>query len=150
MCYRLSTIDISTEHMITCSCYMFMIWLIYQKVEAMVVVELQARGLPSQSPHICNSKTFTFLAFSRCFCPRRLTVIHAFIHTLMAVAAIQGADQHIKSSLGFVILPKDTSKCRPGESNQQASQKRHWLCPWATAPTTTIPLDILMKTSENF
>ena len=25
---------------------------------------------------------------------------------------------HIRSSLGFSVLPKDTSTCRPGESNQ--------------------------------
>ena len=37
----------------------------------------------------------------------------------MAVAAVQGADQHIRSSLEFSILPKDTLTCRPGESNQQ-------------------------------
>ena len=42
-----------------------------------------------------------------------------FIHTLMEVAAMQGADQHIWSSLEFSILPEDTSTCRPGESNQQ-------------------------------
>ena len=39
-----------------------------------------------------------------------------FIHTLMVVAAKQGTNQHISSSLRFSILPKDT--CRPGESNQ--------------------------------
>ena len=37
----------------------------------------------------------------------------------MAVAAIQGADQHIRRSLGFSILLKDTSTCRLGESNRQ-------------------------------
>ena len=49
-----------------------------------------------------------------------LTVIHTYTHTLMVVAAMQGAGQHIRSSLGISILPKDTSTCRPGESNQQA------------------------------
>ena len=39
----------------------------------------------------------------------------------MGVAAMQGADQHIRSSLGFSVLPKDTSTCRPGESNQRPS-----------------------------
>ena len=33
--------------------------------------------------------------------------IRTYIHTLMAVAAVQGA-RHIRSSLGFSILPKDT------------------------------------------
>ena len=53
--------------------------------------------------------------FSRCFCPKRFTEIH----TLMSVAAMQGAAQHIRSSLGFSILPKDTSPCEPGELNQR-------------------------------
>ena len=35
----------------------------------------------------------------------------------MAVVAMQGANQHILSSLGFSILDKD----RPGESNQRPS-----------------------------
>ena len=42
----------------------------------------------------------------------------------MAVAAMQGADLYIRSSYGFSILPKDTSKCRPGESNQQSSDNK--------------------------
>ena len=45
-------------------------------------------------------------AFRRRSCPKQLTVIH----TLMAVAAMQGADQHIRSSLGFSILPKDRNQ----------------------------------------
>ena len=40
------------------------------------------------------------------------------------MCAIYGADQQIRSSLGFSILPKDTSKCRPGESNQQPSDNK--------------------------
>ena len=44
------------------------------------------------------------------------TYSNSCIHTLMAVmAAMKGADKHIKSSLGFSILPKDTSTCRLGE-----------------------------------
>ena len=34
------------------------------------------------------------------------------VHTVMVVAAMQGADQHI--SFGFNFLPKDTSTWRPG------------------------------------
>ena len=41
-------------------------------------------------------------------CPKRLKVIHTYIDTLMAVAAMQGANQHIGSNLPFSILPKDT------------------------------------------
>ena len=62
-----------------------------------------------------------FRAFIRVFCPKRLTVTHTYIHTLMAVAAMQGADQHVRSSLGLSILGKNTWTCRPrpGESNQR-------------------------------
>ena len=45
----------------------------------------------------------------------KATVIPTYIHTLMVVAAMQGADQHIRSSLGFSILRKDTSTWRPEE-----------------------------------
>ena len=34
---------------------------------------------------------------------------------------MQGADQHIRSSLGFSILPKDSSTWTQGESNQRSS-----------------------------
>ena len=72
------------------------------------------------------------MAFSRYFCPTRLKVIHTYIDTLMVVAAMQGADQHMRSSLGFSILPKDTSACRTGETNQRLIT-RCWLYPWAIA-----------------
>ena len=49
----------------------------------------------------------------------KATHSNSFIHTRTVAAAMQGADQHITSSFGFSILPKDTSTCRPGESNQQ-------------------------------
>ena len=42
----------------------------------------------------------------------------------MVVAAMQGADQHIRSSLGFRILPKDTLTCRPGRENQRPSNNK--------------------------
>ena len=54
----------------------------------------------------------------------KMTCSNSYIHTLMAVAAMQGADQHIRSSLGFSILPKDTLTCRPGELNQQPSNNK--------------------------
>ena len=65
-----------------------------------------------------------FTAFSRCLFPMQLTVIHTYIHTLMVVAAMQGADQQIRSSLEFSILPKDTSTCRPGDPNQRPSDNK--------------------------
>ena len=42
--------------------------------------------------------------------------VQSNIHT-----PLQGDDQHIRSSLGFNILPMGTSTCRPGASNQQPS-----------------------------
>ena len=44
-------------------------------------------------------------------------IFHTYIHTLMAVAALQGADQHIRSILGFSNLLV-TPTCRLGELNQ--------------------------------
>ena len=37
----------------------------------------------------------------------------------MVVAAMKGADQHTRSSLGLSMLPMDTSTRRPGEMNQR-------------------------------
>ena len=69
----------------------------------------------------------------------------------MAVAATQSASQHIRSSLGFNILPKDTSTCRPGESNQHPSNDKS-LYPWAkNTPSYSIMgawMEICFKTSE--
>ena len=59
------------------------------------------------------------------FCPKRLTV--------MMVAAMQGIDQHIRSNLGFSILPKDTSTCRPGNQTNDLPITRRWYYPRATA-----------------
>ena len=42
----------------------------------------------------------------------------------MVVAAMQGADKHMQSSLGFSILPKDTLTCRLGESNLQTADNK--------------------------
>ena len=44
--------------------------------------------------------TFTFGAFSGCFCPKRLTVIRTYVHTLMAVAAMQDARPAHQEQLG--------------------------------------------------
>ena len=66
----------------------------------------------------------TFTASSRHFYPKQLAVIH----TLMAVAAM-----HIRSSLGFSILPKDTLTCRPGNRTSDLLNTKCWLYPWATA-----------------
>lgn len=51
-----------------------------------------------------------------------LQLIHIYIYSLRAVPPMQGADQNIKSSLGFNIMPKDTSTCRHSESNQRPSE----------------------------
>ena len=76
----------------------------------------------------------------RHFCPKRLTVIHTYIHTLMVVAAMKGADQHIGSSLGLSILSKDTVTCRPGESTSDLQITRCWLYPWATVAKPPVHL----------
>ena len=55
---------------------------------------------------------------------KRLAVIHTYIHILMAVAAMQVADQQIRRSLRFGILPKDTLTCTPGELNQHPSDNK--------------------------
>ena len=59
------------------------------------------------------------ITFSRRFCPKWITVFH----TLMVLAAMWGAD-HIRSSLSVSMLHKDTSTCRPGESNQRPSNNK--------------------------
>ena len=51
----------------------------------------------------------------------------------MAAAPMQAAIQHIRSSLGFYILPKDTSACRPGVSNHDLQIRRHQFYSEATA-----------------
>ena len=38
------------------------------------------------------------------FVQKGLTVIHTYIHTLMAVAAMQGADQHVSEQFGVQYL----------------------------------------------
>ena len=78
----------------------------------------------SEEPHV-SRHIFTFRAFGRCFCPKWLTVMHTYIYTLMAVSAMQGAEQHIRSSLGFSILPKHTSTCKPGKKNERPSDNKH-------------------------
>lgn len=54
--------------------------------------------LVSKSIFLMPSKTFIFIQAR-----------YSNSHTLIAVAAVQGADHHIRSSLGFSNLPKDTS-----------------------------------------
>ena len=48
----------------------------------------------------------------------------SYIQTLVAGTAMQGASEHVRSSLGFSILLKDISMCRRGESNKQPSDKK--------------------------
>ena len=43
---------------------------------------------------------------------------------MVVVAATQGVNQHIRSSLGFAISLKDTLTCRPGESIQRPSDNK--------------------------
>ena len=64
--------------------------------------------------------------------------------SLMVVAAMQGVDQRIRSSLGFSILPKDTLTCRLGNWTSDLPITRHWLYPWVPKfqwQTLSIPAD---------
>ena len=80
-----------------------------------------ASRLACFSRHHCN--TFTFRVYkSRGFFSKATYsnyYLHSYLLTLAAV--IQGANQHIRISLRFSILPKDTSTCRIGEMTQQLS-----------------------------
>ena len=71
-----------------------------------------------------NTFSLPLILKSKCFCPKRLTVSRTCIHVLIVVAATQGADQHIRNSSGFSILPKDTLTYRSGTSNQQPSNNK--------------------------
>ena len=70
-------------------------------------VTLQDFSPDPDFPSTKSPRSFTFRTFNRRFC-----------------AAMQGADQHIRSSLGFSMLPKDTLTCRPGELNQRTSNNK--------------------------
>ena len=59
---------------------------------------------------------------------------------LKAVAAMRGADQHIRRSLGFSILSKGTLTCRPGESNQRPSESQQ--------PSKVSPASSQIQTSD--
>ena len=45
------------------------------------------------------------------------------MYTLMAKAATRGADQHIRSSLGLSILPKDTPTSRAALNQRPSDNK---------------------------
>ena len=64
--------------------------LIFMIMECINVMAIYITEIPSAPKYNCIY-----------FCPKRLTTVHTYIHTLMAVAAMQGANQHIRISLGF-------------------------------------------------
>ena len=81
----------------------------------------------------------TFRAFSRCFLSKATySNSHIPSYTVGGAAAMQGADQHTRSILGFSILPKVTSTCRPGETNQQPSDNKTLALPQSHSPPTAI------------
>ena len=51
-----------------------------------------------------------------------------FIHSFT-----DGGGCQVRSSLGFSILPKDTSTCRSGELNQRPSLARRWIYLWGSS-----------------
>ena len=84
---------------------------------------------------------FHSATFSRHFCPKQLTVIQ----TLIVVAAIQGANEHIRRNLGFAILSKDISTRRPGESTQRPSTNKMLALPLSQQPIFDILLVMAKK-----
>ena len=80
------------------------------------------------------------MSFAFSCSPKRLTVIRTHSHTLMAAATMQGADQHVRSSLGF--LPMDTLTCRPGESNQRPPNNKTLALPPKPLPPRTCHVTI--------
>ena len=61
---------------------------------------------------------------------------------------MQGADQPIRSSLGFSVLPKDTWHADEGNRTYNLLT-RHWLYPWVTA-TYNIQLLPQFLTNQSF
>ena len=101
-----------------------------------------------EHPWICK-KTFNFRAFSRGFCPERLTVIHTYIHTLMAVDAIQGADQQHQEQFGVQYLAQGHLAMQTrGTSNLLTT--RRWLYPWAKKCSEKWLLEWLWKRAIDF
>ena len=66
----------------------------------------------------CSPKGKGCLRFIRRFCTKRLNVILANNHTLMVVAAMQGANQHIRSSFMVQYLAQRHFDIRPGQLNK--------------------------------
>ena len=67
-----------------------------------------------------------FRAFIRRFCPKRLnSYIHSYTDGVWMWLPCKMPTSTIRSSLGFSI--KDTSTCRPGESNQQIGSANYQL-----------------------
>ena len=64
---------------------------------------------------------------------KAVTEIHTYIHTLMAVAAMQGAGQHIRSSVGFRNWPRTLRHADQGNRTSDLPNTRRWLYPWSTA-----------------
>ena len=75
--------------------------------------------------------TFTFKAFSRRFC-------HTYICTLMAVAAMQGANQHTSGAVwGSVSCPKTLRHADQGNRTSDFPITWPWLYSWVTAAILT-------------
>ena len=65
-----------------------------------------------------------FLQRTSCFTLSALSSSTLLSKVTYSNSHIYGANQHIRSNLGFSVLHKDTSTCRPGESNHQPSDNK--------------------------
>ena len=84
---------------------------------------------------VCSIFTYLHLVHSDVLCLKQITAMYTYIHTVMAVTAVQGDNQRIRSSLGFSILPKDSLTCRPrGNRTSSLPITRHWLYPGPQPP----------------
>ena len=91
----------------------------------------------------------TVLSAKNAIIPKWLTVIHTYINTLMAVAAMQGTDQHIRSSFGVQYLAQghfamQTRRIVPATFRYQDAV----LYPWATVAPIRCDLSAEMFTNK--
>ena len=72
-----------------------------------------------------------YLAFSRRFCPKPLTIIHTYIHALMAVVVMQAHQEQFGVQWGS--CPRTLWHVDQGNQTSDLPITRHWVYPWAIA-----------------
>ena len=83
---------------------------------------------------------YYFRAFIRRFCPKELTVIHTYMHTLMAAAATQWHLSTQGTVWVSVSSPRTLWYVDEGNQTSDLLITRYWLYPWATFTLTCIYL----------